>query len=79
MEFDWDSFNYSVNNNDVVPILGNDLSVVRLTKSSIAQSKSYEAILQTGKDDGEHIIINLYNVMGNSWKGSANQLPGKFQ
>ena len=39
------------------------MSVVRLTKSSIAQSKSYEAILQAGKVDGEHIVINLYNYL----------------
>ncbi|CAN5460223.1 hypothetical protein BH10BAC2_BH10BAC2_25850 [soil metagenome] len=64
MEFDWDSFKYNVSTSNVVPILGNDLSMIRLAKASISQTKNYEAIVKSGTDKDAHIIINLYTYLG---------------
>ena len=63
MEFDWESFKYNVSINNVVPILGNDLSTIRLEKTSISQSKYYDAILKCGTVDEECIRINLYKYL----------------
>ncbi|MEO8148072.1 MAG: toll/interleukin-1 receptor domain-containing protein [Bacteroidia bacterium] len=63
MEFNWESFKYNVSTNNVIPILGNDLSVIRLSKSNISQTKNYDAILKSGTDEGNHIRINLYKFL----------------
>lgn len=63
MEFDWESFKYNVSTSNVIPILGNDLSEIRLAKSSISQSKSYNSIVETGIAEDDCIRINLYKYL----------------
>ena len=63
MEFDWESFKYNVSINNVVPILGNDLSTIRLAKNSLLQSKYYDTILKCGTVDKDYIRINLYKYL----------------
>jgi TIR domain/SIR2-like domain len=78
MDFDWDSFKYDVGSENVVPILGNDLSTIRFSRSGISQTKSYAAILNSGKDEGDSIRINLYDYLAiKLWEvyGKGKPLP----
>ena len=75
MGYDWNSVKTDINENNVVPILGNDLSIIKLNKNSISQTKNYEVILKSGKDDGEYIRINLYKYL--AIKLCEDYLPGE--
>lgn len=61
--FNWKSFFYSVNNNGIVPIIGNDLSMVRILKSELSNIDISMSIMESVKKDGNHIIINLYDYL----------------
>ena len=63
MEFDWESFKYNVSTNNVIPILGNDLSEIKLDKKSITQSKNYDGILKAGISEDDCVRINLYKYL----------------
>ncbi|MBK8848399.1 MAG: toll/interleukin-1 receptor domain-containing protein [Bacteroidetes bacterium] len=62
-QFNWKSFTYSVNSKAIVPVLGNDLSNLRLKKSSIEKLEYYNAMLSAGEQVGDTLEINLYKYL----------------
>lgn len=62
-QFNWKSFIYNINSKAIVPVIGNDLSNIRLTKDCIAGFENKQALLDAGIDEGDHIRINLYKYL----------------
>ncbi len=63
MAFNWRSFIYSINNNRVVPVIGNDLSMVRFLKSDLVKSGMSASFMESGMEDGDTILFNLYDYL----------------
>jgi len=64
MSFNWRSFIKNISYNGVVPIIGNDLSMVRLKKDESAHLIDiWSAIEEKGTEDGDFIRINLYDYL----------------
>ena len=63
MAFNWRSFIYNINNNGVVPVIGNDLSMVRFLKSDLVVSDMPASFVASGMEDGDTIIFNLYDYL----------------
>lgn len=64
MSFNWRSFIKNISYNGVVPIIGNDLSMVRLKKDESAHLIDiWSAIEEKGTEDGDYIRINLYDYL----------------
>ncbi len=61
--FNWNSLIQGINYNGIVPVIGNDLSVIRLKKSAIQRSDYYDSILSAGQETEEYIFINLYKYL----------------
>ncbi len=62
-QFNWTSFVYDINNRGISLVIGNDLSMLRLEKDFIFNSKYYDAFVSVGKLEGEHLCINLYKYL----------------
>ncbi|MEP6749560.1 MAG: toll/interleukin-1 receptor domain-containing protein [Bacteroidota bacterium] len=62
-QLNWKSFLWNINNKGIVPIIGNDLSIVRLPKKRILAFDNSEAYLAAGTDNGDYISINLYKFL----------------
>ncbi len=61
--FNWKSFVYNIDHQNMVPVIGNDLSMLKLDKGFIRQSDNLEALVEAGQFDGEHLFINLYKYL----------------
>jgi len=61
--FNWKAFIYSINNNGVVPVIGNDLSMVRLPKSQFPTSDKFPSFNESVIDDGDFVRLNLYHYL----------------
>ncbi len=61
--FNWKAFIYSISNNWVVPVIGNDLSMVRLPKNEFMASGMANVFKDSAIDEGDLIRINLYNYL----------------
>jgi len=53
----------SINYKSIVPVLGNDISAVRLKKGSISNYNNYNALLEAGHESEEYLEINLYKYI----------------
>ncbi len=62
-EFNWKSFFYSVNNNGIVPVIGNDLSIVKILKTDVPQIDISPRIMQSVIKDGDYVKMNLYDYL----------------
>ncbi|MDQ6761025.1 MAG: TIR domain-containing protein [Bacteroidota bacterium] len=62
-QFNWKSFVYNINSRGMVPVIGNDLSMLKLDKSFIGQSDNLEAMVEAGSFDGQYLLINLYQYL----------------
>ena len=62
-QFNWKSFVYNINSRGMVPVIGNDLSMLKLDKAFIGQCANLEAMLQAGHFDGGFLSINLYKYL----------------
>jgi hypothetical protein len=62
-QFNWKSFVYNISNRAMIPVIGNDLSFIRLQKHKVAQWENHAAIYANGQDEGETIRINLYKYL----------------
>lgn len=63
MSFNWRSFIYNITNNGVVPVIGNDLSMVRFLKTDLARSGMPTTFIESGMVDKDHIVFNLYDYL----------------
>lgn len=63
MAFNWRSFIYNINNNGVVPVIGNDLSMVRFLKSELIQMGMSASFIESGMEDGDTVTFNLYDYL----------------
>ncbi|MGB7396033.1 MAG: hypothetical protein WA913_16740, partial [Pricia sp.] len=63
MPFNWKSFIHKINNKRVVPVIGNDLSMVRFLKSDLVQKGMSASCLESGIEDGETVVFNLYDYL----------------
>jgi hypothetical protein len=61
--FNWKSFVYNINSRNIVPVIGNDLSFVKLDKQQLSASDNFNNIKKSGTEDGDFIIINLYKYL----------------
>ncbi len=61
--FNWNALVQNINYKSIVPVLGNDISVVRLKKGSISNFSNYNALLEAGQESEEHFQINLYKYI----------------
>ncbi len=70
-QFNWKSFVYNINSRGMVPVIGNNLSMLKLDKSFIGQSDNLEAMVEAGSFDGGHLLINLYKYLAFliTWSG----------
>ena len=62
-QLNWKSFLWNINNKGIVPIIGNELSIVRLPRTRILTFENSEAYLAAGTDAGEYLSINLYKFL----------------
>jgi TIR domain-containing protein/SIR2-like protein len=62
-QFNWDSFVYNINHNDIFVVIGKDLSMLRLEKDFLSHSANYNAYIQAGELKDEHLYINLYKYL----------------
>lgn len=63
MSFNWRSFIYNINNNAVVPVIGNDLSMVRFLKNELVASGMSTSFMESGMEEGDNITFNLYDYL----------------
>ncbi len=73
--FNWKAFIYSINNNGVVPVIGNDLSMVRLKKTDPIATALATALKDSVISDNDFVKINLYHYLAFSlWEllGTGN-------
>ncbi len=61
--FNWKAFIYSISNSWVVPVIGNDLSMVRIPKREFTDSTISEIFTDSAIEDGDYIRLNLYNYL----------------
>lgn len=66
----------SIEDQNIVPVLGNDISKVTLPQSEIAGMKNAEFLQRNAVKDGDSLIVNLYDYLAislwNSFDGSEN-------
>jgi TIR domain/SIR2-like domain len=62
-QINWKSFTNNVSRKAIVPIIGNDLSIIRLPKKSLSSFADYNTVLKAGIDEGDHLRINLYKYL----------------
>ncbi|NNE75624.1 MAG: toll/interleukin-1 receptor domain-containing protein, partial [Pricia sp.] len=63
MSFNWRSFIYNINNNGVVPVIGNDLSMVRFLKEDLTRLGMSNSFIESGVDEGDSVTFNLYDYL----------------
>lgn len=61
--FNWNALVQNINYKSIVPVLGNDISAVRLKKGSISNYNNYNALLEAGQESEEYLQINLYKYI----------------
>lgn len=79
--FNWKSFFYSVNNNGIVPVIGNDLSYVKMHKDEVPFIDLSERIKASLIEDGDYYKLNLYDYLAlKIWEiyGGSNTPPKKI-
>ena len=62
-KFNWKSFFYSVSNNGIVPVIGNDLSMVRMQRSELPPIQMSPRMKNSIREDGDHIKMYLYDYL----------------
>jgi TIR domain-containing protein/SIR2-like protein len=77
--FKWKAFAFNICSKDVVPVIGNDLSLIRLQLSYVSGLADSKQIIKAGHTEGDHLIINLYKYLAFSlWytlDDSKNPVP----
>jgi len=62
-QFNWKSFVYNINSKAIVPVIGNDLSIIQLTKECIADFENHEILFKLSTEKGDDVQINLYKYL----------------
>ena len=61
--FNWKIFVNNLSRSSIVPIIGNDLSIIRLPKSILQPLSNYKQLLASGIEEGELLRVNLYKYL----------------
>ena len=62
-EFNWKSFIYNIQSKAIVPVIGNDLSYILISKDSFSKSANFELITAAAAAEGNLLRINLYKYL----------------
>lgn len=62
-QFNWKSFIYNINTKAIIPIIGNDLSFIKLSKEKVQAFDNPEQLKSAGHINGEYLTINLYKYL----------------
>ncbi|MBK7109488.1 MAG: toll/interleukin-1 receptor domain-containing protein [Bacteroidetes bacterium] len=62
-QFNWKSFVYNVNSRAIIPIIGNDLSFIKLSADKFEPLESSELIKTQGSMENGKLRINLYKYL----------------
>ncbi len=62
-EFRWKPLINEINRREVVPVIGDDLSIIELTKEEVEKSDKLEAIVIPEISDGKVARVNLYKYL----------------
>lgn len=63
IDFNWNEFIYSIQGKETVPVIGNDLSFIKISKDSVSNSANFKLYKDSGTEEGDHIRINLYKYL----------------
>ncbi len=71
--FNWKSFVKIINNNGILPVIGNDLSMVQFPKDEFTGAETTALFETLGTADGNTIRINLYQFVAlKLWEDHGN-------